>query len=133
MTDAVDNPFGDVAQAKYVVLTTYRKDGTPVSSPLWAVADGDELLMWTPSDSWKVKRIRRDPHVVVQASDARGSTVHGNPVNATAQILDAAGTERVRRHIIGKYGLIGRLVVKGSALRRGKSGTVGLAITVATP
>ncbi|GAB91170.1 PPOX class F420-dependent oxidoreductase [Gordonia rhizosphera] len=132
MASASNEPFGDAARAKYVQLTSYRKDGTAVSSPLWAASDGDVLFMWTTADSWKVKRIQRDPHVAVQACDARGHKVIGSPVNGTAEILDSVGTERVRGLITDKYGILGWLTVKGSQLRRGKSGTVGLAIRPAS-
>jgi PPOX class probable F420-dependent enzyme len=122
-------PFGQAGTAKYVLLTTFRKDGTPVSSPLWAALDGDKLLMWTVTDSWKVKRLRRDPAVVVQACDVRGKQTYGDPVSGTAEILDDAGSDRARAVVQKKYGILGWVTVKGSVLRRGKSGSVGLAIT----
>jgi len=120
--------FGDVAAAKYVLLTTFRKDGTPVSTPLWAALDGDRLLMWTVTDSWKVKRIRRNPRVTVAACDVRGNP-KGPAVEATAEILDDAGTDRARDAIAKRYGLLGWITMKGSLLRRGRSGTIGLAVT----
>lgn len=124
--------FGQVGTAKYVQLTTFRKDGTPVATPLWAGLDGDKLLMWTVTDSWKVKRLRRNPAVLVQACDARGKETYGEVVKGTAEILDAAGTAHTRRVIEKKYGILGWIAVKGSQLRRGKGGTVGLAITAGT-
>ena len=120
--------FGEAGTAKYVSLTTFRKDGTPVATPLWAALDGDRLVLWTRTESWKVKRIRRNPAVTVQACDARGGKLFGEPVAGRAEILDAAGTERVRGLIIAKYGIAGRITVLGSTLRRGKGGTVGLSI-----
>ncbi|CRK51106.1 conserved hypothetical protein [Rhodococcus sp. RD6.2] len=120
--------FGDVAAAKYVLLTTFRKDGTPVSTPLWAALDGDRLLMWTVTDSWKVKRIRRNPRVTVAACDVRGNP-KGPAVEATAEILDVAGTDLARDAIAKRYGLLGWIIMKGSLLRRGRSGTIGLAVT----
>ncbi|MBD0021529.1 PPOX class F420-dependent oxidoreductase [Gordonia sp. (in: high G+C Gram-positive bacteria)] len=125
--------FGAVATAKYVALTTFRKDGTPVVTPLWAALDGDRLVMWTVTDSWKVKRIRRNPEVIVQACDARGKELTGEPVPARAEILDAVGTERVRGLIAAKYGIVGRISMFGSTLRRGKSGTIALTISVDEP
>jgi PPOX class probable F420-dependent enzyme len=122
-------PFGQAGTAQYVQLTTFRKDGTPVSSPLWAALDGDKLLMWTVTDSWKVKRLRRNPAVVVQACDVRGKKTYGDPVSGTAQILDTPGSDHARDVVQKKYGLLGWVTVKGSLLRRGKKGTVGLAIT----
>ncbi|MHC3002490.1 PPOX class F420-dependent oxidoreductase [Gordonia metallireducens] len=123
------NTFGEAGTAKYVQLTTYRKDGTPVSSPVWAVLDGDRLLVWTESESWKVKRLKRNPKVVVQATDARGSKLSGEPVSGTGVVLDAEGTAHVREKLIEKYGLLARVLIFSSKLRRGAGGTIGLAIT----
>jgi PPOX class probable F420-dependent enzyme len=127
----VDNPFGDSGTAKYVLLTTFRKDGTPVGTALWAALDDGKLFIWTASDSWKVKRIRRNPAVTLQTCDARGRTGGTEVVTGTAAILDEAGTDRVRGMIKKKYSLLGWLMVTGSLLRRGRSGTVGLEITAA--
>ena len=55
--------LGEIASATYVLLTTYRKDGTPVATPVWAVARDDKLYVWTVADSWKVKRIRNNAAV----------------------------------------------------------------------
>ncbi|ACY23260.1 PPOX class putative F420-dependent enzyme [Gordonia bronchialis DSM 43247] len=121
--------FGTAGTAKYVQLTTFRKDGTPVATPVWAALDGGRLLVWTETEAWKVKRLRRDPRVVVQACDARGKKVTGDRVEGTGAILDAAGTERTRSAISKKYGLLGWLLIKASLLRRGKDGTIGIAIT----
>ena len=126
---ATDKPFDAATDAKYLQLTTFRKDGTPVASPLWAAYDGESLVMWTETDSWKVKRIRRDPHVVVQACDVRGTKLRGQPVDGTATILDAAGTDHARSAISKKYGIVGWVLVKASLIRRGKDGTIGIAIT----
>ncbi|MFC9981364.1 PPOX class F420-dependent oxidoreductase [Gordonia sp. NPDC127522] len=123
--------FGEAGTAKYVNLTTYRKDGTAVTSPLWAALDGDRLVMWTVADSWKVKRLRRDPRVVVQACDVRGHKTFGEPVSGTAEVLDAADSGRVKKAIADKYGLLGKITMLGSKLRRGEAGSVGIVITPA--
>lgn len=122
-------PFAEATDAQYVALTTFRKNGTAVVTPLWAAMDAEHMVMWTVTDSWKVKRIRRDPRVLVQACDARGKKMFGQVVEGTAEILDAPGTERVRVAIKKKYGIVGVITVKLSELRRGKRGTVGLSIT----
>ena len=126
MTDA----FGAVSKANYVLLTTFRKDGSPVATPLWAGADGGKLYVWTVTDSWKVKRLRRNPAVVMQPCNAKGDP-HGETVEGTGRILDAEGTERVRKLLRKKYFLVGPLVILGSNLRRGKAGTLGIEITPA--
>ncbi|ADG77137.1 PPOX class putative F420-dependent enzyme OS=Tsukamurella paurometabola (strain ATCC 8368 / DSM/ CCUG 35730 / CIP 100753 / JCM 10117 / KCTC 9821 / NBRC 16120 / NCIMB 702349 / NCTC 13040) OX=521096 GN=Tpau_0496 PE=4 SV=1 [Tsukamurella paurometabola] len=116
---------GSVADAKYVMLTTYRKDGSAVSTPLWAVRDGADLVMWTVTDSWKVKRIRKNPAVLVQACDVRGKKTEGPQVAGVAEIVDGADAgQRIQR----KYGILGFLTVAGSKIRRGQGGTVGIRV-----
>jgi PPOX class probable F420-dependent enzyme len=120
--------FNDIAAAKHVLLTTFRKNGTAVSTPLWAVRDGQRLLMWTVTDSYKVKRLRRDPRARLAICDVRGNP-KSEAIDATGVILDDEGTERVRKLLGKKYGIAGKIAVKASLLRRGRHGTVGLAFT----
>lgn len=115
----------DIARAKYVMLTTYKKDGTPVSSPLWAAPDGTDLVFWTVTDSWKVKRLRRDNNVLVQACDARGAKTTGPVVAGVGEVIDG---EAAAKLIERKYGIIGKLTIVGSRLRRGRDGTVGIRV-----
>ncbi|SNS19850.1 PPOX class F420-dependent oxidoreductase [Rhodococcoides kyotonense] len=120
--------FQEIADGKYVSLTTFKKDGTPVATPLWGARDGGRLLVWTTADSWKVKRIKRNAAVTIAPCSARG-TVQGDAVDGRAEILDSSGTEQARAAIAKKYGILGWLTIKGSNLRRGKTGTVGISVT----
>ncbi|MGV9246244.1 PPOX class F420-dependent oxidoreductase [Streptomyces sp. NPDC003710] len=113
---------------KYLLVTSYRKNGTPVATPVWVVPDGDGLGVWTAADSWKVKRIRARSDVLVGPCDLRGNPT-GDQVPATADICDRATTARYRRLIARKYGILGRLTLLGSRLRRGEEGTVGIRVT----
>jgi hypothetical protein len=112
---------------KYILLTTFRRDGRAVATPVWAVRDGDRLACWTTADAGKVKRIRNSGRVTVAPCDFRGKP-HGEAVQAQARIGDHADTERVRLLLGRKYGLVGRLSVWGSVLRRGRTGTVTVLI-----
>ncbi|WP_406277933.1 PPOX class F420-dependent oxidoreductase [Nocardia sp. NBC_00881] len=124
------NSLAAVAEADYVLLTTFRKDGSPVGTAVWAVAENGKLYVWTVTDSWKVKRLRRNPAVTLQPCTASGKP-HGEVVEGTGRILDADGTERVRKLLRRKYWLTGPLIILVSNLRRGKSGTIGVEITLA--
>lgn len=117
-----------LGSGKYLLITSYRKNGTGVATPVWVVQDGPALGAWTTTDSWKVKRIRNRADVLVGSCDVRGRPT-GEPVPATAEILGPEDTARYRKLIARKYGLIGRLTLFGSRLRRGQSGTVGIRIT----
>ncbi|WFE33105.1 PPOX class F420-dependent oxidoreductase [Micromonospora sp. WMMD975] len=118
-----------LAAEKYVLLTTFRKDGRAVATPVWAVRDGDALAVWTVSDSGKVKRIRRNGRVTVAPCDVRGNP-RGEAVAGHATIDDPEHTRRVRGLLKHKYRLIGRMTLLGSRLRRGEAGTVGLRIVL---
>ena len=126
MTEQLDQ----LAAARYLLLTTFRKDGTPVPTPIWFARDGEDLVVWTPTSSGKVKRIRRDGAVTAAACDVRGKQ-RGEAYPAHARLLDADETERVRSLIIKRYGLLAWLTVQGSRLRRGSGGTIGIAVTLA--
>ncbi|MFJ5262288.1 PPOX class F420-dependent oxidoreductase [Streptomyces sp. NPDC088387] len=125
----MDTTTAALAGGQYVLITSYRKNGTPVASPVWVVADGDALGIWTPTDSWKVKRIRNRADILVGPCDVRGRPT-GDSVPATAEICDAETTKRYRRLLVRKYHVIGWFTVYGSRLRRGLDGTVGIRITL---
>ncbi|MFJ9416770.1 PPOX class F420-dependent oxidoreductase [Streptomyces sp. NPDC101227] len=122
-----------LARSPYVSLVTYRRNGNPVATPVWAVADGDELLVWTRDDSWKVKRLRNDPRVTVTPCDVRGRlAADAAAEEGTARLLEGSGELlRVRKAMAGKYGLRFRLLDTGGALlRRGKRPHVGIAVSL---
>ncbi|MEV5149505.1 PPOX class F420-dependent oxidoreductase [Streptomyces sp. NPDC052727] len=124
-----DTRLDRLGSGTYLLVTSYRKNGTPVATPVWVVRDGGTLGVWTAADSWKVKRIRRRPDVLVGPCDARGNPT-GDQVPATAEVADPATTAHYRSLIARKYGLLGRLTLLGSRLRRGLDGTVGIRVTL---
>ncbi|MFI6367888.1 PPOX class F420-dependent oxidoreductase [Nocardia sp. NPDC050630] len=124
------NTLGAVGKADYVLLTTFRKDGTPVGTAVWAAEDDGKLYVWTETNSWKVKRLRNNPAVTLQPCSPSGKP-SGEVIEGTGRVLDAAETERVRKLIKKKYWLLGPILVTASSIRRGKSGTIGLEITPA--
>ena len=106
-----------LADERYVSITTFRQDGSPASTPVWVVSDDPHrLLVATGAGTWKVKRIKRDPHVRVAGCSARGK-VHGNAVEGVAHLVDAEPL--VRRLQLEKYGWQKRLLegVYGLVLR----------------
>jgi PPOX class probable F420-dependent enzyme len=97
-----------LADEKYINFTTYKRDGTAVTSPVWVVGlDDGTLGFWTSSTSGKAKRLRNDPKVLVQPSDARGRPRAGTSPTAGSAVL-ATGTQAdaVRTKIKAKYGFM---------------------------
>ena len=83
----------EIGRSRYVSLTTYRRDGTGVATPVWHVVNGGELFVVSDANAWKVKRIRNDSHVVVTVCGIRGKITPGAPsAPGTARLLDEADT-----------------------------------------
>lgn len=87
---------------KFLSVTSYKRDGTGVATPVWFVTEGGRYLVMTDARSGKVKRIRRDPFVRIAACSARGRPKM-EPVPAHAEILPPSETERVTRLIARRY------------------------------
>ena len=120
----------NLADAQFVALTTFRRDGRAVPTPVWVVPLDGGLGVWTPGSSGKVKRIRRDGAVTLAPCTRRGE-VQGEAVPATARVLDEAGTRRVRAAVRKKYGVLGWVLTTISGLRKREGvGAVGLSITL---
>ncbi|MEV7616347.1 PPOX class F420-dependent oxidoreductase [Streptomyces sp. NPDC089799] len=122
----------ELGQSPYVSLTTFRRDGTPVATPVWAVHDAGELYVWTRSDSWKVKRIRNNGRVALSPCDVRGRTAPDAPVvEATARLLDEEGLRRVRKLMARKYTWrFWALDLPAAAVRLGKRPHTAIAVKV---
>jgi hypothetical protein len=111
-----ENAVQLLGAGEYLSLTTYRRDGTPVPTPVWVVHEEGRLHVITDADSGKVKRLRHTARVEVAPCDMRGS-VTGPAHPATAELLDAAGTERVMTLVSAKYGWKARAIGAMAAAR----------------
>lgn len=94
-------------RGKYVSVTTFRRDGTGVPTPVWYALGDGELVFWTGVGSGKVKRLRNDPRVVLAPCNVRGQVPDGAPAfEATARLLDDTGKAAARRLLARKYALV---------------------------
>lgn len=97
-----------LADEKYIALTTFKRDGTPVTTPVWVVpvAEG-KIGFWTSSGSGKAKRLHHTSKVIVQASNARGVVKPGtSPMDATAALVTGPELEGIRSKVNAKYGVM---------------------------
>ncbi len=131
MTDAEQAAqAAQLADERFVALTTYRRDGTPVVTTVWVGEDGGDLIVTTPAGSGKVKRLRRNPRVEVLPCSRRGVIDdRATPLQATVWIIDGA-TEpgefaRLGALFPAKYGveyrvmmIVEKVVTRGRGARR---------------
>lgn len=88
----------------YMTLETYRRDGTPVQTPVWFVQQEGVVYFRTMASSGKVKRLRRNPSVRVVPSDFRGNPL-GEWIEATAVLQDLNETKHINDLMTQKYGM----------------------------
>ncbi len=95
----------------FIQLTTFRRSGEGVPTPVWVVPDGGALAVFTPACTGKLKRIGHTARVTVAECNRRGRVADDvEPVAATATTTaDPAEVERVTRLLAAKYGLQFRL------------------------
>lgn len=105
--------FSGLRQGKYALLVTFRRDGTPVPTPVWyALHDDRRLVLSTEERTAKVRRVRHDAHARVIPSDARGKPL-GPGVEATARVLtDPAEIDAAEAALDAKYGRSRRIYEK---------------------
>jgi uncharacterized protein len=99
---------GWAGSARYLALTTFRRSGAPVTTPVWFAAEGGRLLVWTGLSSGKAKRLRVNPAVTVAPCSIRGKVL-GPAVDATAILLPDSAARLVADQLNAKYGLVKRI------------------------
>jgi PPOX class probable F420-dependent enzyme len=96
---------------RYLSVTSFKRDGTEVATPVWFVSDGGRLFALTDLHSAKVRRIRRNPRVLIAPCRANGKLLAA-PMPARAQVLtDTPDLERVQALLIERYKLSYRFVM----------------------
>lgn len=89
-------------QDEFFALRTFRRDGSPVVTPIWLAPSAGRLYAYTPGRSWKVARIRRDPRVEVAPSSFSGEP-RGPWRSGTARVLPTSQLRTAKRAMTAKY------------------------------
>ena len=129
---AVINPeLERLAGARYLSLTTFGPDGTPVAGPVRVVSEGGYLQVIADASSGEVERVHQTSRVTVGPCDLRGR-LQGDPVAANAAVVDdPVLVDRVTHLVVQRYGFLARVLTWVQALRRRTY--VALAIDVPLP
>jgi uncharacterized protein len=97
------DPFATLREHNYVNLTTFRKSGVPVATPVWMALEGNKGYIVTGKDSGKVKRIRNN-HAVQLAPSTRMGKALGPAIDAKVRILSQEESVAAQRELSKKYG-----------------------------
>jgi PPOX class probable F420-dependent enzyme len=89
--------------ARFAVLTTFRRNGQPVATPIWFALDSERVVFFTGPGTGKARRIRNNPTVEIAPSTARGKLL-GPPVSGTARLLVGTEAKVAERMLGARYG-----------------------------
>src|SRR5262245_60443384 len=95
--------FAPLARARQISLTTFRRTGESVATPVWFAKHDGRLYLFTSARAGKVKRLRHTPRVTL-APCTFGGTVTGPPLEAQVRLVaDEGEARRAARAIRRKY------------------------------
>jgi uncharacterized protein len=93
-----------------VLLTTYRRDGTPVGTPVSIAVDGDRAFIRTWDTAGKFKRIRNNPTVEIAPSTFRG-TPTGPALRTHARVLSGDESAYAAQLLVRKHPILHGMLV----------------------
>ncbi len=135
--DPVD-PAQLLGRTEYMLLTTFRRDGSPVPTAVWVMPTddgwpgtaGDQLWVWVNPAAGKVKRLRRNGACQVAPCTLRGVPL-GRGVPAVGRVLPESSVPRVLRALVRKYRLRGWFITVGPRWGFDPAGALGIRLTPA--
>jgi PPOX class probable F420-dependent enzyme len=93
-----------------VVLTTYKRDGTGVATPVNLAVEGDHAYFRSYDKAWKTKRLRHNPQVELAPSTVRGRPT-GEVIRARARLLDGDEELHARAVIAKRHPVFQRFII----------------------
>ncbi len=117
--------------AKYVALTTFRRNGDPVATPVWTVQHMDGWACTTGPESGKVRRLRHTARIEVAPCDFQGRVADGAPrfIGTGRVVTDRAEFSKISKAVSKKYWFLSTAMylwekVAGLFRRRGTEGAI---------
>lgn len=112
---------------KYINLETYKKNGQPISTPVWFVIENNLIFIVTRSSTGKIKRLKNNPSVRIMPCGFRGES-KGKWVGGIAEFMNSNESARIVNLRNKKYGITAKLVSLFT-LRKGKFIVISIQIT----
>jgi hypothetical protein len=111
MNPALANPaLAPISNAKTILLTTYKRDGTPVATPVSVAFDGGRAFFRSYDQAWKTRRLRRNPAVQAAPATLRGRPT-GPAIRAHATLLDGERARLAARALGRRHWILQAILV----------------------
>ena len=106
----MDSRFDQFIDQKYLSLETYKRDSTPIQTPVWFVTENDQLYITTKETTGKVKRLRNNQNARIAVCSMKGD-IKSNWVDVGLEkIPEESNVEKIVKLRKKKYGFSARLV-----------------------
>ena len=106
----MDSRFDQFIDQKYLSLETYKRDNTPVQTPVWFVIDNDQLYITTKETTGKVKRLRNNQNARIAVCSMKGDIKSDWVDVGLEKIPQESDVEKIVKLRKKKYGFSARLV-----------------------
>mgnify|MGYP001405893012 FL=1 len=106
--------LNDFVDVEYINLITYKKDKTPVTTPVWVADYSDSLVVTTSLNAGKVKRVRNNGEATIYVTNQSGSKKLSESLDLQASLIEEPSLKKQAADVIRKkYGLMAKMIMKG--------------------
>ena len=102
--------LASIRDAKTILLTTYKRDGTAVATPVSLAFDGERAYFRSYDKAWKTKRLRHNPAVQAAPATLRGKPT-GPAIGARATLLDGEKARVAARALARRHRVLQAILV----------------------
>ena len=123
----MDSRFDQFIDQKYLSLETYKRDNTPIQTPVWFVTDKEQFYITTKETTGKVKRLRNNQNARIAVCSMKGDIKSDWVDVGLEKISEESDFEKIIKLRKKKYGFSARLI---SMFTSQKGKTVAYSIAV---
>ena len=109
----------DFSNVEYINLVTYKKDKTPVTTPVWVADFSDSLVVTTSINAGKVKRVRNNGKATIYITNQNGSKKLSKSLDLEASLIEDVDMKKQAADTIRKkYGMMAKIIMTGPDINR---------------
>ena len=109
----------DFSNVEYINLVTYKKDKTPVTTPVWVADFSDSLVVTTSINAGKVKRVRNNGKATIYTTNQNGSKKLSESLDLEASLIEDVDMKKQAADTIRKkYGMMAKILMQGPDINR---------------
>ena len=104
----------DFSGVEYINLITYKKDKTPITTPVWVADFSNSLVVTTSLNAGKVKRVRSNGKATIYTTNQNGTKQLSDSLDLEASLIEDEGVKKQATDVIRKkYGMMAKMIMKG--------------------